>query len=69
MYEYVLLTFDASMGYTATKWRSAMATNGQGVQGAGPYAHGNGADIYYVEAGEGEPLILLHGGMVSTNTV
>ncbi len=69
MDEYVLLTLDASMGYTATKWRSAMATNEHGVQGAGPYVHANGTDIYYVEAGEGEPLILLHGGMVSTNTV
>jgi pimeloyl-ACP methyl ester carboxylesterase len=27
----------------------------------------NGIDIHYLEAGKGEPLVLLHGGMVSTN--
>jgi pimeloyl-ACP methyl ester carboxylesterase len=31
--------------------------------------HANGIDIHYVEAGEGEPLVLLHGGMVSTNRI
>ena len=29
--------------------------------------HANGTDIYYVEAGEGEPLVLLDNAMVSTN--
>ena len=29
--------------------------------------HANGTDIYYVEAGEGEPLLLLDNAMVSTN--
>jgi pimeloyl-ACP methyl ester carboxylesterase len=29
----------------------------------------NGIDIHYVEAGQGEPLVLLHGGMVSTNPI
>jgi pimeloyl-ACP methyl ester carboxylesterase len=29
----------------------------------------NGIDIHYVEAGEGTPLILLHGGVVSTNPI
>jgi pimeloyl-ACP methyl ester carboxylesterase len=29
----------------------------------------NGIDIHCVEAGEGEPLVLLHGGMVSTNPI
>lgn len=29
----------------------------------------NGIDIHYVEAGRGEPLVLLHGGMVSTNPI
>ena len=32
-------------------------------------AHANGIDIYYVEAGEGEPLLLLDNAMVSTNPV
>jgi pimeloyl-ACP methyl ester carboxylesterase len=29
----------------------------------------NGIDIHYIEQGDGEPLILLHGGMVSTNPI
>jgi pimeloyl-ACP methyl ester carboxylesterase len=29
----------------------------------------NGIDVHCVEAGEGEPLLLLHGGMVSTNPI
>ena len=29
----------------------------------------NGIDIHYVEAGRGQPLVLLHGGMVSTNPI
>ena len=33
----------------------------------GRYVHANGTDIYYTEAGAGPPLILLHGGLVSTN--
>jgi pimeloyl-ACP methyl ester carboxylesterase len=37
------------------------------MQGEGRYVRANGADIYYVEAGTGEPLLLLHGGLVSTN--
>jgi pimeloyl-ACP methyl ester carboxylesterase len=32
-------------------------------------AHANGIDIYYVEAGEREPLLLLDNAMVSTNPV
>jgi pimeloyl-ACP methyl ester carboxylesterase len=39
---------------TATKYRSVPA---------------NGIDIHYLEAGQGEPLVLLHGGMVSTNPI
>ena len=33
------------------------------------FVHANGIDIHYVEAGEGEPLVLLHGGLVSTNPI
>ena len=29
----------------------------------------NGIHIYYLEAGEGEPLVLLHGGLVSTSPI
>lgn len=34
---------------------------------AGQYVHANGIDIHYVEAGQGEPLVLLHQGMTSTS--
>jgi pimeloyl-ACP methyl ester carboxylesterase len=40
-----------------------------GVQSSGQYVRANGIDIYYVEAGQGEPLLLLHGGLVSTNPI
>jgi pimeloyl-ACP methyl ester carboxylesterase len=39
------------------------------VHAEGQQIHANGIDIHYVEAGEGEPLILLHGGVVSTNLI
>jgi pimeloyl-ACP methyl ester carboxylesterase len=39
------------------------------VQAEGHQVHANGIDIHYVEAGQGEPLILLHGGVVSTNLI
>ncbi len=37
------------------------------IETAGTYVSANGIDIHYVEAGAGEPLVLLHQGMVSTN--
>jgi pimeloyl-ACP methyl ester carboxylesterase len=37
------------------------------VQTGSRAVHANGIDINVVQAGEGEPLVLLHGGMVSTN--
>ena len=33
------------------------------------YVSANGVDIHYLEQGDGEPLVLLHGGMVSTNPI
>jgi pimeloyl-ACP methyl ester carboxylesterase len=33
------------------------------------FVHANGIDIHYVQAGQGIPLILLHGGMVSANPI
>ena len=36
---------------------------------AGRYVHANGIDIHYIEAGQGEPLLLLDNAMVSTNPV
>ena len=36
---------------------------------SGGFIRANGIDIYYVQAGQGVPLILLHGGLVSTNPI
>jgi pimeloyl-ACP methyl ester carboxylesterase len=36
---------------------------------SGGFVRVNGIDIHYVQAGQGVPLILLHGGMVSTNPI
>jgi pimeloyl-ACP methyl ester carboxylesterase len=47
----------------------SMATSEHDVQSEGRYVHANGTDVYYVEAGQGEPLLLLHGGVVSTSPV
>jgi pimeloyl-ACP methyl ester carboxylesterase len=35
----------------------------------GQSVRANGIDIHYLDQGEGEPLVLLHGGMVSTNPI
>src|ERR1700750_3328674 len=35
----------------------------------GKFVRANGIDIYYLGEGEGTPLVLLHGGMVSTNPI
>ena len=41
---------------------SITASRGQSV-------HANGIDIHYLDQGNGDPLVLLHGGVVSTNLV
>lgn len=48
-------------------WRAVMAIRAREHQGR--CVHANGIDIHYVEAGEGEPLLLLDNGMVSTNPI
>ena len=35
----------------------------------GQSVHANGIDIHYLDHGQGEPLVLLHGGVVSTNPI
>lgn len=35
----------------------------------GQRVHANGIDLHYLDQGEGQPLVLLHGGMVSTNPI
>jgi len=35
----------------------------------GAFVQANGIDIHYLEVGEGEPLVLLHGGVVSTSSL
>jgi hypothetical protein len=37
--------------------------------GEGRYVGASGIDVHYIEAGKGEPLLLLNNGMVSTNSV
>ena len=46
-----------------------MSLEGATGQSEGRYVHANGIDIYYVEAGEGEPLLLINNAMVSTNPI
>ena len=41
----------------------------QALQHRGRYVQADGVDIYCVEAGEGEPLLLLDNAMVSTNPI
>ena len=36
---------------------------------SGGFIRANGIDIHYVQAGQGIPFILLHGGLVSTNPI
>jgi pimeloyl-ACP methyl ester carboxylesterase len=36
---------------------------------SGDFVRVNGIDIYYTQVGQGVPLVLLHGGMVSTNPI
>jgi len=35
----------------------------------GSFVRANGIDIHYVQAGQGAPVVLLHGGVVSTNPI
>lgn len=35
----------------------------------GKLVHANGIDIHYLDIGEGEPVVLLHGGVVSTSSL
>ena len=35
----------------------------------GAFVHANSIDIHYVEKGQGKPLLLLHGGLVSTGPI
>jgi pimeloyl-ACP methyl ester carboxylesterase len=36
---------------------------------SGGFVRANGIDIHYVQAGQGTPVVLLHGGVVSTNPI
>jgi pimeloyl-ACP methyl ester carboxylesterase len=46
---------------------AAMTATAPAQQHEGRYVRANGTEIFYVETGTGEPLLLLHGGLVSTN--
>src|SRR3954447_26609186 len=52
---------------TATERATGAAGQQTTTIGEGHYVRANGTDIYYVEAGQGEPLLLLHGGGLSTS--
>jgi pimeloyl-ACP methyl ester carboxylesterase len=39
------------------------------AESQGQTVHANGIDIHYLDQGDGEPLVLLHGGLVSTNPI
>jgi pimeloyl-ACP methyl ester carboxylesterase len=46
-----------------------MTTSTPASTAGASYVHANGIDIYCTQVGSGEPLILLHGGLVSTNPI
>jgi pimeloyl-ACP methyl ester carboxylesterase len=46
-----------------------MPTNLTSTDRGGAFVHANGIDIHYTERGSGEPLVLLHGGLISTGPV
>ena len=47
------------------KGRALMSISGYPIPATERKVHANGIDFWYVEAGSGDPLILLHGGMIS----
>jgi pimeloyl-ACP methyl ester carboxylesterase len=55
-----------TLAETRPEERITMAIQTTKTERGGTYVHANGIDIHYVEAGAGEPLLLLHGGVVST---
>jgi pimeloyl-ACP methyl ester carboxylesterase len=46
-----------------------MSTTDSTPASQGQRVHANGIDIHYLDQGQGEPLVLLHGGVVSTNPI
>jgi pimeloyl-ACP methyl ester carboxylesterase len=46
-----------------------MSTTERAAAFEGRSVQANGLDIHYLDQGEGEPLVLLHGGLVSTNPI
>src|SRR5262249_60534525 len=46
-----------------------MSTTDSTPASQGQRVHANGIDIHYLDQGDGEPLVLLHGGVVSTNPI
>lgn len=46
-----------------------MSTTDSTTADTGQCVRANGIDIHYLDQGEGEPLVLLHGGVVSTNPI
>ena len=46
-----------------------MSLGASAVRAEGDKVHANGIDIHYLDHGNGDPLVLLHGGVVSTNPI
>jgi pimeloyl-ACP methyl ester carboxylesterase len=46
-----------------------MSVKDSSTAARGQYVSANGIDIHYLDQGDGEPLVLLHGGVVSTNAI
>ena len=46
-----------------------MTTTTATVETVARHVPANGTDIHFIEAGQGDPLILLHGGVVTTNPI
>lgn len=46
-----------------------MSTKESSAVAHGQYVSANGIEIHYLDQGEGQPLVLLHGGVVSTNSI
>ena len=50
-------------------WNPSLEDTMSTTASLGQSVHANGIDIHYLDHGQGEPLVLLHGGVVSTNPI
>jgi pimeloyl-ACP methyl ester carboxylesterase len=50
-------------------WNPSLEDTTSTTASQGQSVHANGIDIHYLDQGNGDPLVLLHGGVVSTNPI